>query len=68
MKISQTPHSARRRIGWRRPSQPLKSPTTLTRIAFGAHTVKPTPATPCIDIGCAPSFSSRRRCRPSAIR
>ena len=39
-KISQTPARARSRIGWRRPSQPLKSPTTLTRRAFGAQTAK----------------------------
>jgi len=35
-----------RRIGWRRPSHPLKSPTTLTRLALGAHTAKTTPGTP----------------------
>ena len=33
-----------RRIGWQRPSQPLKSPTTLTRLALGAHTAKVTPS------------------------
>ncbi len=47
-KISQTPHSTRLRMGWRRPSQSLKSPTTLTRRAFGAQTAKATPATPSI--------------------
>ena len=31
---------------WRRPSQPLKSPTTETRRAFGAQTAKCTPSTP----------------------
>ena len=46
MKISQTPTSMRFRIGWRRPSHWLNSPTTLTRIAFGAHTAKATPSTP----------------------
>ena len=46
MKISHTPHSGRNRIGWRRPSHPLKSPTTLTRRAFGAQTAKTTPETP----------------------
>ena len=30
-------------MGCRRPSHSLKSPTTLTRSAFGAHTMKPTP-------------------------
>ena len=48
MKISQMPASMRLRIGWRRPSQSLKSPTTLTRRAFGAHTAKATPSTPSI--------------------
>ena len=42
-KISQTPAGASRRIGCTRPSQPLKSPITLTRSAFGAHTAKCTP-------------------------
>ena len=44
MKISQTPTPPRRRIGLRRPSQPLKSPTTETRAALGAQTAKCTPA------------------------
>ena len=48
--------SSRLRIGIRRPSQALKSPTTLTRRAFGAHTAKLTPATPSITRTCAPSF------------
>ena len=43
MKISQMPVSRRSRIGWRRPSQSLKSPTTVTRRAFGAQTAKCTP-------------------------
>ena len=30
-------------MAWRRPSQQLKSPTTLTRRAFGAQTTKATP-------------------------
>jgi len=30
------------RIGWHRPSQSLKSPTTLTRRALGAQTAKAT--------------------------
>ena len=33
-----------RRIGWTRPSQSLKSPTTLTRSALGAQTAKCTPS------------------------
>ena len=36
------------RIGNTRPSHAQKSPTTLTRRAFGAHTAKLTPATPSI--------------------
>jgi hypothetical protein len=39
-KISQMPDAPRRRIGWRRPSQVLKAPTTETRRAFGAQTAK----------------------------
>ena len=45
---SHTPHSTRLRIGWRRPSQPLNSPITLTRWALGAQTAKAVPATPSI--------------------
>src|SRR5207237_807919 len=40
MKSSQTPLGVSRRIGCTRPSHPLKSPITLTRSAFGAHTAK----------------------------
>src|SRR5206468_7263169 len=40
MKISQTPLDPSDRIGCRRPSHALKSPTTLRRRAFGAHTAK----------------------------
>ena len=56
-KISQTPLTPSDRIGCARPSQPLKSPTTLTRCALGAQTAKCTPAAPPIVIGCAPSLS-----------
>ena len=55
-KISQKP-LPRTRMAWRRPSQKLKSPTTLTRRAFGANTTKATPSTPSSTIGCAPSLS-----------
>ena len=55
MNSSQTPPSWRRRMGLRRPSQLLKSPTTETRWALGAQTAKRTPATPSIVIGWAPS-------------
>ena len=37
------PELPRSRIGCARPSQPLKSPITLTRSALGAHTAKTTP-------------------------
>ena len=40
-----------------RPSQKLKSPTTLARVAFGAHTAKYVPPTPSTVTGCAPIFS-----------
>ena len=36
--------------------QLLKSPTTETRAALGAHTANETPGTPFTDLGCAPSF------------
>ena len=44
MKSSQMPEEPRERMGWTRPSQRLKSPTTLTRRALGAQTAKCTPA------------------------
>ena len=37
------PFGTSRRIGCARPFQRLKSPTTLTRSAFGAHTAKYVP-------------------------
>ena len=46
MNSSQTPESPRTLIGWWRPSQWLKVPTTLTRSAFGAQTAKRMPRTP----------------------
>ena len=50
MKISHRPDGTSVRIGCTRPSHPLKSPTTLTRRALGAHTAKCTPGgTPCVD-------------------
>jgi hypothetical protein len=57
MKISQTPDGPSERIGCTRPSQSLKSPTALTRWAFGAQTAKCTPDAPPTVIGCAPNFS-----------
>ena len=38
-------------MGWRRPSQPFQSPTTLTRRALGAHTTKRTPLHPLVADG-----------------
>jgi hypothetical protein len=43
MNSSQTPEPPRTRIGLARPSQALKSPTTLTRSAFGDQTAKRIP-------------------------
>ncbi len=44
-------------MGYTRPSQPLKSPTTLTRRALGAHTANEQPRTP----------STSRRVRAEAV-
>ncbi len=43
MNNSQMPEVPRQRIGWRRPSQSLKSPITLTRCTAGAHTANRQP-------------------------
>ena len=63
MKISQMPVSTRLRMGWRRPSQSLKSPTTETRCALGAQTAKCTPSTPswCIEMGAERSIEPQMR-------
>ena len=57
MKISHTPDAPSDRIAWQRPSHWLKSPTTLTRLAAGAQTAKPVPATPSRVRKWAPSLS-----------
>ena len=62
------PAGKRRRIGWRRASQELKSPTTATRSALGAHTAKRTPSTPSTVTMLAPSDSASSKCRPSLNR
>ena len=54
---SHKPASTRFLIGWRRPSQLLNSPTTLTRDAFGAQTANAVPVTPSIVRGWAPRRS-----------
>ena len=46
MKISHTPHSRRKRIGWQRLFHQLKSPASATWAALGAHTANATPSTP----------------------
>ena len=60
MKISHRPFGTSDRIGCIRPFQRLKSPTTLTRSAFGAHTAKCTPTAPFNVMMCEPSFSNAR--------
>ena len=46
MNSSHTPELPSVRIMWTRPSQRLKSPTTLTPRALGAHTANDTPRMP----------------------
>ena len=57
MKSSQIPDAPSERIGCRRPSHELKSPTTEAERADGAHTAKATPVAPSISSTWAPSFS-----------
>ena len=59
MNSSHTPEGISSRIGWTRPSHPLKSPMTLTRSALGAHTAKCTPVAAPRWIRCASSFLER---------
>src|SRR4029079_19201602 len=54
---SQSPDAPSERIGCRRPSQELKSPTTETERAFGAQTANAVPTTPSSSRTCAPSRS-----------
>jgi len=54
---SQIPDVPSERIGCRRPSQELKSPTTETERAFGAQTAKAVPRTPSSSRTWAPSRS-----------
>ena len=60
---SQTPRAPSERIGCPRPSQPLKSPTTRTPWALGAHTANDVPVTParrtCARARRAPSTAAR---------
>jgi hypothetical protein len=55
--VAHTPLALIARIGFSVPSHSLKSPITLTRTAFGAHTANCVPSAPSRIIGCAPSFS-----------
>src|SRR5580692_353918 len=61
---SHTPDPPSERIGCARPSQKLKSPTTLTPRALGAHTANDTPPSRT----CAPRTRQSSSCLPSAIR
>ena len=55
-------------MGCARSFQALKSPTTLTARAAGAHTAKAVPGVPSIVCGCAPSASQSCSWRPSVMR
>ena len=55
-------------MGWSRPSQELKSPTTRTPRALGAHTANAVPATPSWTRGWAPRLHHMSSWRPSPIR
>ena len=65
---SQIPDAPSDRIGCRRPSQELKSPTTATERAFGAQTANAVPSTPSSSRTCAPRRSYRCSWRPSMAR
>src|SRR5579871_896529 len=65
---SQIPEEPSERIGCRRPSHELKSPTTATERAFGAQTANAVPTTPSMSRTCAPSRSYSRSWRPSIAR
>jgi hypothetical protein len=60
MNSSQMPFGTSRRIGWARPCHWLKSPTTLTRSALGAHTAKYVPVADPIFSACEPRRSKAR--------
>ncbi len=57
MKVSQIPDDWTACMGLASGRQPLKSPTTDTARASGAHTAKCVPATPLRSLRWAPSFS-----------
>src|SRR5438105_11576748 len=64
---SQTPELLRLRIGSRRPSQRLKSPTTRTPRAFGAQTAKATPGVPSMAIGRSEEHTSELQSRVDLV-
>ena len=64
MNSSHTPAPPSERIGCARPSQKLKSPTSLTPRAFGAQTANAVP----VSDGRAPSARQSCSCLPSPIR
>ena len=68
MNSSHTPAGKRSRIGFRRGSHVLKSPTTETARAFGAQTANRTPCTPSIVTTLAPRCDASSKCRPSLNR
>ena len=55
MNPSQIPEEPRSVSGFSSRRQPLNSPITLTRSAFGAQTAKKVPSRPLLRSGCAPS-------------
>src|SRR5947209_396540 len=65
---SHTPDPPSERIGYARPSQPLKSPVTRTPCAFGAQTANAAPDVWPTSRRCAPSTRHSSSCRPSPIR
>src|SRR4029077_13287943 len=67
-KSSQIPEAPSERIGCRRPSHEVKSPTTETDRALGAQTANAAPAEPSILRTWAPSSSYRCSWLPSSAR
>ena len=57
IKPSHTPVAPRDARAFDRGVHPLKSPTTLTSLALGAHTAKWMPRCPSTSARCAPIFS-----------
>ena len=66
--VVRAPAWCRKRMGCLRRSHELKSPTTATRVAFGAQTAKRTPLTPSTVAFCAPKVLPSSKWRPSLNR